>query len=175
MEEAASAAASPIGSSALSTGGWSGIKKILHAVRVAFDDSLPTGRYPTCLLHLDIDPSISPIINVHPTKSEIRFRDNRGVHDFINMSFAGCAENRTFTGFERRRSHVRSRAARVSAAAGLQPQATGQPTGQGSRPVLPEPRFSRTAGMICSTRLQDSASPGWHCRLRLCWRSATRT
>lgn len=60
-------------------------KKILHAVRAAFDDSLPTGRYPTCLLHLDIDPSVTDI-NVHPTKSEIRFRDNRGVHDFINMS-----------------------------------------------------------------------------------------
>jgi DNA mismatch repair protein MutL len=60
-------------------------RKILHAVRTAFDESLPTGRYPTCLLHLDIDPSITDI-NVHPTKSEIRFRDNRGVHDFINMS-----------------------------------------------------------------------------------------
>ena len=60
-------------------------KKILHAVRTAFDESLPTGRYPTCLLHLDIDPSTTDI-NVHPTKSEIRFRDNRGVHDFINMS-----------------------------------------------------------------------------------------
>ncbi len=60
-------------------------KKILHAVRAAFDESLPTGRYPTCLLHLDIDPSTTDI-NVHPTKSEIRFRDNRGVHDFINMS-----------------------------------------------------------------------------------------
>ena len=60
-------------------------KKILHAVRAAFDDSLPTGRYPTCLLNLDVDPSITDI-NVHTTKSEIRFRDNRGVHDFINMS-----------------------------------------------------------------------------------------
>ena len=60
-------------------------KKILHAVRTAFDESLPTGRYPTCLLHLDMDPSTTDI-NVHPTKSEIRFRDNRGVHDFINMS-----------------------------------------------------------------------------------------
>ena len=60
-------------------------KKILHAVRAAFDESLPTGRYPTCLLHLDIDPSVTDI-NVHPTKSEIRFRDNRGVHDFILVS-----------------------------------------------------------------------------------------
>ena len=60
-------------------------KKILHAVRSAFADSLPTGRYPTCLLHLDIDPSVTDI-NVHPTKSEIRFRDSRAVHDFIHIS-----------------------------------------------------------------------------------------
>ena len=60
-------------------------KKIFHAVRSAFDDSLPTGRYPAYLLHLDLDPSFTDI-NVHPTKSEIRFRDNRGVHDFIHIS-----------------------------------------------------------------------------------------
>ena len=60
-------------------------KKILHAVRSAFGESLPTGRYSTFLLHLDIDPSVTDI-NVHPTKSEVRFKDNRGVHDFIHIS-----------------------------------------------------------------------------------------
>ena len=64
-------------------------KKIFHALRAAFDDSLPTGRYPTCLLHLDMDPSVTDI-NVHPAKSEIRFRDNRSVHDFIHMSLRGA-------------------------------------------------------------------------------------
>ena len=66
-------------------------KKIFHAVRSAFDDALPTGRYPTCLLHLDMDPSVTDI-NVHPTKSEIRFRDNRGVHDFIHISLREALE-----------------------------------------------------------------------------------
>ncbi len=60
-------------------------KKILHAMRSAFADTLPPGRYPTCLLHLDIDPAVTDI-NVHPTKSEIRFRDSRVVHDFIHLS-----------------------------------------------------------------------------------------
>ena len=60
-------------------------KQIMHAVRAAFEDRLPTGRYPTCLLHLDIDPAVTDI-NVHPTKSEVRFRDSRVVHDFIHMS-----------------------------------------------------------------------------------------
>ena len=67
-------------------------KKIFHAVRSAFDDSLPTGRFPTYLLYLDIDPSVTDI-NVHPTKSEIRFRDNRGVHDFIHISLKDALES----------------------------------------------------------------------------------
>ena len=67
-------------------------KKIFHAVRSAFDDALPTGRYPTYLLHLDIDPSVTDI-NVHPTKSEIRFRDTRGVHDFIHVSLRDALES----------------------------------------------------------------------------------
>ena len=67
-------------------------KKIFHAVRSAFADSLPTGRYPTCLLHLDMDPSVTDI-NVHPTKSEIRFRDHRGVHDFIHISLRDALES----------------------------------------------------------------------------------
>ncbi len=60
-------------------------KKIFHAVRSAFDDALPVGRFPTYLLNLDIDPSVTDI-NVHPTKSEIRFKDVRGVHDFVHIS-----------------------------------------------------------------------------------------
>ena len=31
-------------------------RKILHALRAAYGESLPAGRYPTCLLHLDVDP-----------------------------------------------------------------------------------------------------------------------
>ena len=67
-------------------------KRILHAVRSAFDDTLPAGRYPACLLHLEIDPSVTDI-NVHPTKSEIRFRDGRVVHDFIHMSLRDVLKN----------------------------------------------------------------------------------
>ena len=60
-------------------------KKIFHAVRSAFGDTLPTGRYPSYLLHLELDPAVTDI-NVHPTKSEIRFKNTRNVHDFINAS-----------------------------------------------------------------------------------------
>ena len=60
-------------------------KKIFHAVRSAYAEALPAGRYPAYLLHLHVDPSLADV-NVHPTKSEIRFRDNRAVYDFILFS-----------------------------------------------------------------------------------------
>jgi len=53
-----------------------------HAIRQAYTDQLPEGRYASYLLHLEIDPVLVDV-NVHPTKHEVRFRDGRNVHDFL--------------------------------------------------------------------------------------------
>lgn len=55
---------------------------INHAIRQAYADSLYEGRHPSYVLYLEIDPS-EVDVNVHPTKHEVRFRENRLVHDFI--------------------------------------------------------------------------------------------
>ena len=57
-------------------------KLVAHAVRQAYRDVLFNGRHPTFVLFLDVDPSVVDV-NVHPTKHEVRFRDNRMVHDFL--------------------------------------------------------------------------------------------
>ncbi len=57
-------------------------KRLGHAVRTALDASVPEGRYPSYVLHLDVDPAVVDV-NVHPTKQEVRFRRPRDVHDFI--------------------------------------------------------------------------------------------
>ncbi len=60
-------------------------KLITHAVRQAFQDSLYPGRYPVYVLNLQMEPE-QVDVNVHPAKSEVRFRQGRLVHDFLFYS-----------------------------------------------------------------------------------------
>ncbi len=60
-------------------------KLILHAVRQAYADVLPVGRYPACVLFLNL-PLDEVDVNVHPSKHEVRFSDARAVHDLIRLA-----------------------------------------------------------------------------------------
>ncbi len=57
-------------------------KVVAHAVRQAYADVLFHGRHPVFVLFLELDPS-GVDVNVHPAKSEVRFREQRLVHDFL--------------------------------------------------------------------------------------------
>lgn len=57
-------------------------KVIGHAVKQAYRDVLYHGRHPCFVLYLSLDPA-GVDVNVHPTKHEVRFRDQRLVHDFL--------------------------------------------------------------------------------------------
>lgn len=55
---------------------------LMNAVKIGYRDVLYGGRHPAYVLHLSIDPH-EVDVNAHPAKQELRFRESRGVHDFI--------------------------------------------------------------------------------------------
>jgi DNA mismatch repair protein MutL len=57
-------------------------KVLLHALTAAYHNLMPPGCFPFALLFLNCDPS-EVDVNVHPSKTEVRFRHSPAVHDFV--------------------------------------------------------------------------------------------
>ncbi|MBB6220140.1 DNA mismatch repair endonuclease MutL [Rhizobium leguminosarum] len=49
-------------------------KLVLSAIRGAYAETIPSGRHPVAVLSITLDPALVDV-NVHPAKSDVRFRD----------------------------------------------------------------------------------------------------
>lgn len=56
-----------------------------HAVQSAFDDLLPEKSFPAFFLFIDVEPSWIDI-NIHPTKTEVKFEDERSLYAIIRSA-----------------------------------------------------------------------------------------
>jgi DNA mismatch repair protein MutL len=73
-------------------------KLILHAISAAYHNLIPPASYPFALLFLDCDPE-EVDVNVHPSKTEVRFRHSGTVHDFVRDALRGkLTEHRPVAG-----------------------------------------------------------------------------
>ncbi len=79
-----------------------------HAVMTAYEDLLPPDSFPFYVLFLEIDPSRIDI-NVHPTKQEIKFDDERLVYDYLRVAVRHALGQHNITptlDFDQERSFV---------------------------------------------------------------------
>ena len=67
-------------------------KVINHAIRQAYAQYLPTDVYPAFVLFIDLNPH-DVDVNVHPTKHEVRFHQQRLIHDFIYEGISHALNN----------------------------------------------------------------------------------
>jgi DNA mismatch repair protein MutL len=58
---------------------------ILHAITEANRNILPSGMFPVALIFLEI-PAAEVDVNVHPSKTEVRFRRSQFIHDLVRDS-----------------------------------------------------------------------------------------
>src|SRR2546421_10244961 len=58
---------------------------IQHAITEAYRNIIPPSVFPVVLLFLEL-PSAEVDVNVHPSKTEVRFRQQTAVHDFVRDS-----------------------------------------------------------------------------------------
>ena len=56
-----------------------------HGLVSAYEELLPSGSYPLYVIFIDIDPKRIDI-NVHPTKQEIKFEDERLVYNYLRVA-----------------------------------------------------------------------------------------
>ncbi|MGH9397870.1 MAG: DNA mismatch repair endonuclease MutL [Terriglobia bacterium] len=62
---------------------------IQHAITEAYRNILPSGVFPVALVFLDLPPG-EVDVNVHPSKTEVKFRHSSFIHDFARDAVRGA-------------------------------------------------------------------------------------
>jgi DNA mismatch repair protein MutL len=72
---------------------------LLHAITEAYRNVIPPANFPVVLLFLEMPPE-EVDVNVHPAKTEVRFRQQSQIHDFVRDSLrTALIQSRPAAGF----------------------------------------------------------------------------
>jgi DNA mismatch repair protein MutL len=81
---------------------------MLAALEEAYKNSIMTGKFPACVLHLTLRPELTDV-NAHPTKLEVKFSDEKLIYDSIYFAVKNAlnlAEKPAELGFSERRGEI---------------------------------------------------------------------
>lgn len=69
--------------------------QLFNAVQAAYHTRLPIHRFPVCIINIELDPSLVDV-NVHPTKLEVRFSEERDVLAAVQNAVQTSLDKETF-------------------------------------------------------------------------------
>ncbi len=119
-------------------------RALLYALIEACHTFLPKGRYPLAFLFLEMPPE-DVDVNVHPTKREVRFKDEGRARRFVIQ-----------TVLQRLREETESARNRASTAAPDRPKGKSAPSGAAMPPPSPE---NQPAKRQAAEMLKERTSP----------------
>ncbi|WP_024856636.1 DNA mismatch repair endonuclease MutL [Ruminococcus albus] len=64
-------------------------KACASAIEEAYRNNIMVGKFPACVLYIDVPPNTIDV-NVHPTKIEVRFSDERLIHEAVYFAVKNC-------------------------------------------------------------------------------------
>ena len=64
---------------------------LISAIEEAYKTLIMTGKYPACVLMLRVSPRIVDV-NMHPTKAEVRFSDEKRIYNAVYFAVLGALE-----------------------------------------------------------------------------------
>lgn len=129
---------------------------LVGAVRAAYGDLIPKGRFPLLALFVTLDPRTVDV-NVHPTKAEVRFRDAASVRSLIIGGVRATLEAAGHRASAGGGAATLETLVASVAGGGLAGQGAGDAMTGGSHQIevaSPYPHRSQTAGY-------STASAGW--------------
>lgn len=104
---------------------------LMHAITEAYRNVIPPTSFPVVLLFLEMPPE-EVDVNVHPAKTEVRFRQQGRIHDFVRDSLRlALVKARPAAGF------LAAIDAQPTASPSLMPSATSPLPGEPGGPPLP--------------------------------------
>jgi DNA mismatch repair protein MutL len=71
-------------------------RSVMHAIKEAYRGLIEPSRYPTIVIFLQMSPGLVDV-NVHPTKAEVRFRNQNVVHGTVLSAVRGVLREHDLT------------------------------------------------------------------------------